>query len=264
MRQSLHSRTLICLATILLSSPAAAKPLYSVWTAQPVGQTGKLEAEFGKPFLVQRILPYRLVRLSAEAVIDQKKTLSPQTHLVAVYQRDGKSAYCTVKDHSLGNVSKSFFIPALDKRPCLVDSDNDGQFEASFGAFDKYGSALTPSGNLSSAAPLVRPVPYEQLDPAQFPFVRQLDYALSGPKEAAKARIEVRFDNGSGFVRMQNQTKPVAPGSPAALNVVATIGTVNGDRAQIDVRVNPDLVIVGESGGTFGADPLPEFVPKVN
>lgn len=225
---------------------------------------GAIDAEFGKPFLVQRLLPYKLVQLSSDAQLNKKKKLPARTFLFAVYQNDGKLAYCTVKDQSLGNVAKSLFIPALDKRPCLVDANDDGKFEASFGVFDKYGSALTPSGNLSSAKPLIEPVAYEQVMPSQFPAVRRFQYSLAGSKDPLKSRIEVGFSNSdvSNFTPMTGWSKDSVPGSPAALNIVAKINEVVGDKAQIDVSAAPDLYIVGDSGGTFGAEPLPDFVEK--
>lgn len=251
------------LGTLLaIAAPAAAKPLFSVWTLEEVGPVGAVDAEFGTPFLVQKLLPYKLVQLLGDAQLHGKGTIASQTYLFAVFQSDGQIAYCTVKDQSLGNVSKSMFIPALDKRPCLIDADDDGRFEASFGVFDKYGSALTPSGNLSSAKPLKLPVTYEKREPRQFPFVRQFDYALAGSKDPLKTRIDVRYDNGSGFKPMVNDSRRDSPTAPTALNVGATIERIVGDRAQITIAIKPDLVVVGESGGTFGAGPIPDFVKK--
>jgi hypothetical protein len=224
-----------------------------------MSEVGSVVALTGKVFLEQRLLPYRLARLSGDAILPNGKQISAGTYLFIVYQQDGRAAYCTIKDQSGGNVSKSLFIPALDKRPCLVDADKDGKFESSFGVFDKYGSALTPSGNLSSAKPIAAPVSYNIVEPAEFPVVRKFSFTLTG-SELAKARIEVQYDNGTGYVPLENRVKDPVAGSPEALNLRADIETLQSNQAKMNLTIDPNRFVVGDSGGSFVTAFIPEFV----
>jgi hypothetical protein len=245
-----------------LVAPACAKPLVSVWTLEPQGPVGAIAATFSKPFLEQRLLPLRLARLREDASLSSGKILPKGTYLFVVFQNDGQAAYCTIKDQSSGHVAKSFFIPILDKRPCLVDTNRDGIFEAAFSVFDKYGSALTPSGNLSSSKPLKVPAGYDLGSPKEFPVARRFSYALTGGHEIAKVKISVQYDNGSGYVNMQNFSPKDVPGEPSALNLTAKIVEIKDDVAKIDVRIDPDQYLLGDSGGAFGAGKLPDFIGK--
>lgn len=263
LRQAARTGVNWALAAIALTtsnSPVLAAPLTSVWTLEPLGPVGTIETDFGARFLEQRLLPYRLARLADEAQLANGKPIAAGTYLFVVYQADGQSAFCTIKDQSLGNVSKSMFIPALDKRPCLVDADRDGRFDASFGVFDKYGSALTPSGNLTSAKPLKQPAAYTIVDPQQFPVKRKFAYSLSGSKDPAKTRIAIEFDNGGGYVAWENYSTGSVSGEPSALNLRARIEGIAENRATIAISIDPALYLVGHSGGTFFAAPLPSFV----
>lgn len=242
------------------AAPAYAKPLVSIWTLEPLDSLETREVELGKVFLEQRLLPYRLAQLRGEALLPNGKTLADRTYLFAVFQKDGSSAFCTIKDQSFGSVAKAMLIPALDKRPCLIDADKDGRFEATFGVFDKYGSALTPSGNLSSAKPLRTPIAYELVQPRNFPVSRKFSYSLSRGQDRAKARISVQYNNGSGYAVWDNYSEYTMPGKPTALNLRTEIVSISGNRAMIKMSVDASLYLVGESGGTFVAASLPSFV----
>lgn len=248
------------LAAAMLAAPGAAwaEPLYSYWTLQPIGPLGDMDAAADKPFLEQRLLPARLVRLTETATISKGKSVAAGTFLFAVFQKDGQIAFCTTKDQSGGNVAKSLFIPMFDKRPCLVDRDRDGAFDAAFSVFDKYGSALTPSGNLSSAKPLAAPARYDAAAPEDFPAVRRLAYTIAFPNDDKKRQIAVKFDNGGGYAPWQNVSPDSTPAAPTALNVRAEVRAVTADSARIHVGANAELGLLGSSSGGFAVMPLPD------
>jgi hypothetical protein len=254
----------VAFSTIAVTSPAAAKKLYSAWLIEPTGPIGEVDAKIGDNFLEQRLVPYRLAQLSADAALSGSKTLAKGTYLFAVYQDDGKRAFCTIKDQSAGNVAKSLFIPALDRRPCLVDGDGDGRFEATFSVFDKYGSALTPSGNLTSAKALAIPIAYQMVNSTDFPVKRGFRYSFGRVGAERRIVIDVVYNNGSGYQPMNNYDPLKSPTMPRALNLSADITNVAGDQVRAKLNIDKDLVVIGDSGGAFGAGTLPEFISKAN
>jgi hypothetical protein len=242
-----------------LASPAAAEDLYTIWSLHAGGDVGELSVSENVPFVELRLRPYRLVRLTSPAQVSRRDQLPAGTFLFLVLQRDGQTAYCTIKDQLLGNAARSLFIPILDRRPCLVDADRDGQFEARFGVFDKYGSALTPSGNLSSARPLPAPAGYESVDPALFPVTRQLSFALDAVDRPEGRRLIVSYDNGSGYVPMVNSSPDSTANRPTALNVAAEILEASGNAARIRVSIDSSQYVIGDSDGAFTVAPLPPY-----
>lgn len=248
------------LVALVSAAAVGAAPLYSVWQLQPMGPLGEMQAVEGSTFLQQRLVPYRMVRLTEKAQWSKKSALDAGTYLFAVWQDDGRMAWCTTKDQSGGHVAKSLFIPMLDRRPCLVDQDGDGRFDSYFTVFDKYGSALTPSGNLASAKALVAPAAYASAPPAEFPVVRAFGYSLANLTNPQRRAIAVTYDNGGGAAPMVNTAPNSAPDALVALNLVAHILSVEGQTAQINVETIPGIFAVGDSGGTFGAARLPSFV----
>jgi len=239
--------------------PAAAEDLFTVWSINLAGDVAEMNVREDEPFLELRLEPLRLVRLTAPAQISRREQLAAGTFLFLVMQRDGQTAYCTIKDQSLGNVARSMFIPVLDRRPCLVDADRDGMFEARFGVFDKYGSALTPSGNLSSARELSAPVAYEVVDSALFPVIRSFSFAIDGVGNPQSRRIVVSYDNGSGYVPMENISPDSTPERLTSLNVAAELLEVNGAEGRVRVSVDRSKYVVGDSDGDFVVEPLPTF-----
>lgn len=242
-----------------LSSPAGAEDLYTIWSLQAPDDVNELTVSENIPFVELRLQPFRLVRLTSPAQISRREQLETGTFLFLVLQRDGQMAYCTIKDQSLGNAARSLFIPMLDRRPCLVDADRDGQFEARFGVFDKYGSALTPSGNLSSARTLPTPASYETVDPALFPVTRRLSFALDAVDRPERRRLVVAYDNGSGYVAMENSSPGSTAERPTALNVAAQVLQASGNEARIRVTIDSSQYVIGDSDGAFTVAPLPPF-----
>ena len=258
MRRRVWCLVSLC-AAISISPTAQAEPLRSYWTLEPLGPLGETQATAKQPFLEQRLLPFKLARLTEPAQLGEGKSLDTGTYLFAVFQKDGQVAFCTSKDQSTNNVAKSLFIPLLDKRPCLIDQNRDGLFESVFTVFDKEGSALAPSGNLSSAKPLVAVSRYEFAAPSDYPVVRKLSYTLASIGNAKRRSITVRFDNGRGFKRMENFSPDSTPAAPTALNVRAKVLDFDGESARIRVSSVPGIGILGDSLGTFAITSAPNL-----
>ena len=123
---------LIALMIAGIASPATAEKFSTVWTLQDQKQVRPTTAVLDEVFFEQRVVPLRLVQLSEPLALGKDKQLAKGTMLYLILDKSNRMAFCTFKDSSVGNVSKSFFIPALDTRPCLIDDDRDGKFEKSF------------------------------------------------------------------------------------------------------------------------------------
>jgi hypothetical protein len=252
----LMATALIC--TSLVSFPANAKNLYSVWKLEPQSPLGLVETKFGQRFFTHRIVPYKLVKLKKPAILSPKKTLPAGTTLFSVYQSDGVMAYCTAKDQSAKNVAKSLFIPALDKRPCLIDKNNDGSFDAVFSVFDKFGSALTPSGNISSAKPLNSSAEFEVAPSTEFSVNRYFHYSLGKKKDGAE--FAVSFENGGSETPMENYAKESMPLAPKSGNLSFAIKNIEGNNLKGELSADSTIYVIGDSSGLFTFGPLLDFM----
>ncbi|MXO58627.1 hypothetical protein GRI89_03605 [Altererythrobacter salegens] len=257
--------SIAALATVAMlagvATPAHAEKLYSMWRLSPTTATGERTVAFNDVILEQQLQPLKAVRLSEAAVTQDGKTFAADTPLFRVFQDDGRQAYCTVKDRSPGNVAKSLFIPALDKRPCFVDRDGDRRFDAAFSVFDKYGSALAPSGDLKSAVNLQGGGAYAALDSAAFPSAFRFTFQLNGKREAAKARVDVSFDNGSGKPVLGVARNERTGSTLTVLNARFEFLEVTGEQARIVISPDSQALLMGESGGSFAVvDALPTFL----
>ena len=245
---------------LINSSHADAKALITVWTMEPISPLGEVTADYKKPFLTQRILPCRAVRLTSDAVLAGGKTIHSGTYLFLVFHDDGQFGFCSQKDRSLKNSMKSLFMPIMDKRPCFVDSNRDGIFESAFSVFDKYGTALTPSGNIASAQALQTKASYEAVSPQTFPSAQKLSYSFSGKKDLPKMRVSVQYDNGSGYKEMRSESPDDQPGYLHVLNLLVKIEQLNAESALVTLSNDSDLYVIGDSGGYFQASKLPSYV----
>ena len=171
-------------------------------------------------------------------------------------------AYCTFKDMSAKNQAAHLFMPILDRRPCFIDADRDGKFEATFSVFDKYGSMATPSGNLGDARPLSAPVAYEQADPHSVQQGMRIAFTLSGSKDPERATITVAFDK-AGRERWEPLIGkiPRSGNIQTVVNSEVTIHSVSGRDATISVVADPNLLVTGGSGGTLVTTYRPKFLP---
>ena len=251
--------TVLAAGLALPATAAHAEDLFTVWSLQPQGAIGEVTATEDQPFAELRLVPLHLVRLTEPVQMSRRSQLPAGTALFAVFQADGQVAYCTIKDQSDANAARSAFIPILDRRPCFVDADRDGRFEARFNVFDKYGSALTPSGNLSSARELDVAVGYAPGDPADFPVARTLAFSLTSIDDPARRAIAVQYDNGRGYVPMVNTSPDSTPVRPTALNIAADVLEAQGNAARLRVAIDTTQYVVGDSDGNFVVLPLPEF-----
>lgn len=255
-------------ATVLLvlasAAPASAERLYSVWTLEPTTPIGHLTYDSEGPLLIQRLLPYRAVRLVEPAQIKRNRQIDEGVVLFEVYQADGQSAYCTLKDQSVGNAARSLFIPILDKRPCLVDEDGDGRFDKRFNVHDNYGSALTPSGNLSKAKNLRAPAAYEVVEPDEFPLFRGFSFNLQKANDPEERSLSIHYDNGSGYVLWENVSPSSTPENPTALNVRLSDIDITQSQGSLTVAVDASVYLIGTSDGQFAVSALPRFVQPEN
>ena len=245
---------------LINSGHANAKALITVWTLEPMSPLGDVTADYKKPFLTQRILPYRAARLTSDAVLAGGKIVPSGTYLFIVFHDDGQFGFCTQKDRSFKNSMKSLFMPIMDKRPCFVDSNRDGMFESAFSVFDKYGTALTPSGNIASAQPLQTKASYEAVSPQTFPSVQKLSYSFSGKKDLLKMKVAVQYDNGSGYKEMRSESPGDEPGYLHILNLLVKINQLTVDSVLITLSNDNDIYIIGDSGGYFEASKLPPYI----
>lgn len=250
-------------AVLLLAaaSPAHAEKLFSLWRTVPNTPVGEQSVRFGDTAFEQRLVPLAAARLTGEAVTEGGSTRPAGTFLFLVRQADGQEAYCTHKDFSAGNLARSLFIPIADRRPCYVDRDRDGRFEASFSVFDKYGSALTPSGDLDKAAPLAAPVGYASADPLEFPLRNRMQFVLGGRKQLDRARISVMFDNGSGRLDDLYATSERAGSELLTFNTTFRFLEIVESTARVEIVPDNGLIIMGDSNGAFEAVPA-SWVPE--
>ena len=184
----------IACAALAGASPAAAEKLATVWTFKPVTQTVPTIVELDKPFFEQRPVPYRLVRLTEALNIGKDKPVTAETLLYLVMDKTNRMAFCTFKDNSSGNAAKSLFIPALDRRPCLIDDDRDGRFEKTFSVFELWGSvAPTPKGDMARAS-AITPVGYVDADPAETPTEYRLSYWVHATNKGTVPQLRFKFE----------------------------------------------------------------------
>jgi hypothetical protein len=252
---------LFAIMAAALPSVASAEPLVSVWRLQSLSSDGNKSVKMGDIVTEQKFVPDRLVVVKPASSWAANKTLPENSYLFKVFQSDGKSAYCTFKDFSFNNVAKSLFLPVLDRRPCFIDNDLDGRFESVFTVFDKYGSWITPSGDISSAKPLPEPIVFENVDSSLTPKSYFLRMILSGSRKPGKTTL-------AGFYSMNEQLgTPVflevnrKEGFAAAMNVEVAIHSFSDKLANITVKTSPETLLFGSSGGSIYTGP-DSFLPQ--
>lgn len=256
-------RTLLALIAFFVASPAAAEHITAYWQLENSVPGGPMSIDFGKPFLEQRMLPVKLVRLKeAAAPAGATEQVAAGTVLYLVVNDSGKTGYCTLKDRK--GAAKSLFIPALDKRPCFVDRDGDGRFDASFSVFDIYSrlSPPQPRGNLDSAQPMSQQASYEQIDVHQFPDKMTLSYRLTGSREKLeRVKLEVTLDRPGRYdlVDVKSVALPAGP-VLEALGMVLLLKSFVGERVNAELALAPRGYVYGEVNGIIFVRDLPSFV----
>lgn len=143
-----------------------------------------------------------------------------------------------------------------------MDQDGNGSFDAIFFVFDKFGSGATPSGDLHQARALPSEVAYSELNPNEFPVPLRLAFELEGSRKPGKVGVQVRFDKaGTGAWAIWKGDFPRVGNVIQALNTRIQVKAVQNGRAEIDLRVDPEVYLIGSSTG-FSAAPLPTFLSR--
>lgn len=253
---------ILALASACTATPALAERIQTYWHLEPTGPA-PAEAAFGAPFLEQRLLPVRLVRLTEPAIVGNR-TLPVDTFLYLVFNADGRIAFCTIKDRSPGNQARTLFIPMLDRRPCLADSDGDGRFDRSFSVFDKYGGPPSVRGSINGAQPLGSSVGFREVDPHDFPVDLRLQFEFTGSSsDPAHARIRVEFTGPVGGVWEERRGVTTPDGTLFELgNIRLLLTGVADGRARFDIRTMTEGYISSDNHNNLYWNELPAFVAR--
>lgn len=245
------------------ATPASAERTETYWRLEPVGPTDARSASWGAPFLEQRLLPIRLVRLT-EPITIGRRTLPAGTFLYLVFNEDERIGFCTIKDRSAGNQVRTLFIPILDQRPCLADTDNDGRFESSFSVYDKYGGPPSVRGSLNGARPIGASAAFEEVDVHEFPLDMRMALSFAGSRDnPRRARVRVTFNESIGGVWQEigGLETPDGVAFPVG-NVLILLRSLAGGEASFDVRAAPNAYISSNNRNTLFFNPLPRFLAR--
>jgi hypothetical protein len=248
---------------LLAALPAAAEHITAYWQLEASAQSGPATIAVGTPFLTQRILPVKLVKLSEAATPAGATDAVPAGTLLYLVANDaGKVGYCTLKDRQ--GAAKSLFIPALDKRPCFVDRDGDGRFDASFSVFDIYSrlSPPQPRGSIDGAQAMARTSGFEQVDIHTLPDMMTLSYALSGNREKLdKLKLKVTLDRPGRNDWVEVRGLDMAEGRLlAALGTVVLLKSIDGAGVAAELRIPSPAYAHGEVNGVDFLPVLPSYV----
>ncbi len=255
-------RCAIVLALLAIGfRPALAERVETYWRLQPVEQSAPTAADHGQTFFEQRLLPVRLVRL-ADPVTIGRRTLPADTFLYLVFNDDGRIGFCTLKDRSPGNQARTLFIPMLDRRPCLVDSDNDGRFDGTFSVFDKWGGPPSVRGSIDAATPLGATAAYRDTDPGEFPVdMRMLLEFTGSPDNPARTRMRVSFSDPIGGVWEEARGTATTDGTVFQIaNVQVLLRSLAGGRASFQLEWTPSIYISSDNRNNLYWQPLPAFL----
>ena len=250
-------------AAVGVAAPAAAERTQTYWRLEPVGPTDARSASWGTPFLEQRLLPIRLVRLT-EAITIGRRTLPSGTFLYLVFNEDQRIGFCTLKDRSAGNQARTLFIPILDQRPCLVDSDNDGRFDSSFSVYDKWGGPPSVRGSLNGARPLGASAAFEDADVHDFPVDMRMALSFAGSRDnPRRTRIRVTFNESIGgeWQELGGMETPEGVLFPVG-NLLIVLRSIAGDGPSFEVRTAPNAYISSDNRNNLFFNPLPGFLAR--
>lgn len=250
-------------AALGLAAPAAAERVHTYWRLEPVGSGEARSAAWRTPFLEQRLLPIRLVRLT-EAVTLGRRTLPEGTFLYLVFNDDRRIGYCTLKDRSAGNQARTLFIPILDQRPCLVDSDDDGRFDSSFSVFDKWGGPPSVRGSLNGARPIGASAAFEEVDVHDIPVDMRMELSFTGSQDnPRRTRIRVTFNGAIGgeWQELSGLDTPEGMIFPVG-NALILLRSVSGGQASFELRTSPNAYISSNNQNELFFNPLPAFLAR--
>ncbi|HEX6375772.1 MAG TPA: hypothetical protein VFZ91_08620 [Allosphingosinicella sp.] len=243
------------------AAPASAERIRTFWRLEPVAAQAPRNVAFGAPFFEQRLLPVRLVELTGPLAAGGR-ALPQGTLLYLVFNDAGKIGYCTIKDRSDGNKAKTLFIPILDQRPCLVDSDGDGRFDRSFSVYDKYGGPPSARGSIDAASPLPSSGGYRRVDVHAFPDDLRVSLRFSGKRDAAKARLGVKFSRNLGEWPPRRGVPTGRGALFELLNAHVLLTAVAGDVASLAMTWDEGVYLSTDNANTLYWGPLPPFVAR--
>ena len=266
MRGRLIRKTLLLVSAGMFAAtaatPAFAERIRTYWRLKPVVAESPSSVAVGTPFFEQRLLPVRLVTLTEPLAVGSR-TLPQGTFLYLVFNDSGKIGYCTIKDRSAGNQARSLFIPILDQRPCLVDSDQDGRFDRTFSVYDKYGGPPSVRGSIDGAQPLPATGGYRRVDVDQFPALLTVAFKLFAKSDAAKSRLGLEFSRNLGA------SWPAIRGVPAGggaifqvMNAQVRLLALDAGVARVNVAWADDIYLSTNNQNPLFWGPLPDFVPR--
>jgi hypothetical protein len=246
-----------------LAAPAAAERTQTHWRLEPVGRADARQAVWGAAFVEQRLLPIRLVRLT-EAITVGRRTLPAGTFLYLVFNEDQRIGFCTIKDRSAGNQARTLFIPLLDQRPCLADTNGDGRFDASFSVYDKWGGPPSVRGSLNGARPISATAAFEEVDVHEFPVDMRMSLSFSGARDnPRRARVRVTFNGAIGgeWQELGGLETPDGVLFPVG-NLLVLLHSVTGDQASFEIRAGPNAYISSDNRNNLYFNPLPAFLAR--
>jgi hypothetical protein len=247
-------------AVLLAASPASAEHIVAYWKLDATTALGRHTMPADKPALVQKMVPIGLVELKQAAVpAGSDKPVSAGTLLYAVVNAAGQLGYCTIKDSSTGHLARTLFIPIADQRPCFVDRDGDGRFDASFSVFDADTklSPPQPRGSIAGAKPMATPAAYARAAGA-FPVAMTYTYELHARTPLSKSYVRVSVDR-PGHHEWQNVSGTTLGDGVMfkVLGVVIVARPAPAGSADVEVAVAPEgYVFAHNNDGT-------EFTPSL-
>ena len=254
-------KTLVAGALLFGSVSARAEKITAFWRLEPTKASGTITTPFNEPFFEQQILPVKLVRLLEPGIsVNGTPQIAQGSFLYQVVNDSGKIGYCTIKDRSAKNQAATAFIPALDKRPCYVDRDGDGKFDASFSVFEAYTrlSPPQPRGSINAAKPLEGSIAYEEVAPTNFPNKMTISYKLLSWKSNATPKIQVtverpgRSEYETVFCKMQDGVFGFG-----ILGTIFTLRAIDDQRAEVQIQAPPEAYIYALNNGTVFSPTLP-------
>ena len=248
-------------------APASAERITAYWELKaPAAELVPRAVPFNEPFLTQRIVPVKLVRLiDAATPAGGTKPVPAGTLLILVANDNGKVGFCTLKDWSKSAQAKSLFIPALDKRPCFSDRDGDGAFDSSFSVFYAYVplSPPQPRGSLNGAVAMAAPARFETVDPNDYPEQMTLDFTLLPGKTLAKTRLRARLvrfgiDDYADVSALPNMADALIP----VLGMKIMVRSATDQTADIAIERPDPFYIISMNNGTLALPALPPAVAQ--
>lgn len=253
-------------AVVAAVSPASAEQIRTYWRLEAATGDGHRTVGPGTPILVDKLLPQRLVRLKQPAVpAGADRAVAADTLLYVVVNAMGETGYCTLKDRSGGRQARTLFIPIADQRPCFVDRDRDGRFDASFSVYEPDTSLSPPQarGSISNAKAMAAPAAYEQVDVHAYPESMTLSYSLIRRGTLAKSWLRAKLERPGHSDEKDLTGTAVGSGVRfEPLGALVTVRSAEAETAEVDILLAPGRFVYG-SGSTTEFVLSPPRIPAL-